>query len=69
MAVLTFGKVYAALVTKDLIEIITVGLPLPPIVILGIMMLTFFVLGMVLDDTATLYHHANLRPHNQTVGL
>jgi tripartite ATP-independent transporter DctM subunit len=55
MAALTFGKVYAALGAKDLIELITVGLPLPPIGILVIMMLTFFILGMILDDTAILF--------------
>jgi len=55
MAALTFGKVYSALGAKDLIELITVGLPLPPMGILIVMMLTFFVLGMVLDDTAILF--------------
>ena len=55
MAALTFGKVYSALGAKDLIELITIGLPLPPMGILIIMMLTFFVLGAVLDDTAILF--------------
>jgi tripartite ATP-independent transporter DctM subunit len=55
MAALTFGKIYSALGAKDLIELITVGLPLPPMGILAIMMLTFFLLGMVLDDTAILF--------------
>lgn len=55
MAALTFGKVYSALGAKELIELITVGLPLPPMGILVIMMLTFFILGMILDDTAILF--------------
>jgi len=55
MAALTFGKIYSALGAKELIELITIGLPLPPIGILVVMMLTFFVLGMILDDTAILF--------------
>ena len=55
MAALTFGKIYSALGAKELIELITVGLPLPPMGILVIMMLTFFIMGMVLDDTAILF--------------
>jgi tripartite ATP-independent transporter DctM subunit len=55
MAALTFGKVYAALGAKDLIEMITLGLPLPPIGILIIMQATWFILGMVMDDTAILF--------------
>jgi len=55
MAALTFGKIYSALGAKELIELVTLGLPLPPMGILGVMMLTFFVLGMVLDDTAILF--------------
>lgn len=55
MAALTFGKIYSALGAKDLIEIMVTGLPLPPMGILGMMMLTFFILGMILDDTAILF--------------
>lgn len=55
MAALTFGKIYSALGAKDLIEIMVTGLPLPPMGILGMMMFTFFILGMILDDTAILF--------------
>ena len=55
MAALTFGKVYGALGAKEVIETIMTGLPVGPWGTLIMIQFTFFILGMILDDTAILF--------------
>jgi len=55
MAALTFGKIYGALGAKEVIETIMTGLPIGRWGTIIIIQLTFFILGMFLDDTAILF--------------
>jgi len=55
MAALSFGKVYQALGAPELIQGSLEATALGPIGILVIMQLSYFVMGMILDDTAILF--------------
>jgi len=55
MAALSFGKVYQALGAPELIQRSLEATALEPIGILVIMQLSYFVMGMILDDTAILF--------------
>jgi len=55
MAALTFGKVYGALGAKELVETFFTGLVVGRWGVLIMIQLTFFILGMFLDDTAILF--------------
>ncbi len=55
MGALTFGQIYDALGAKELIHAVTTALPLGPWGVLIMIQLTFFILGMFMDDTAILF--------------
>ncbi len=55
MGALTFGQIYDALGAKEIIHKVTHLLPLGPWGILIMIQLTFFILGMFMDDTAILF--------------
>ena len=55
MGAMTFGQIYDALGAKELVQTVTTGLPFGPWGVLIIIQLTFFVLGMFMDDTAILF--------------
>ena len=55
VAALAFGKVYSALGASDLVENTLHALNLGPLGILIVMQLSYFLLGMILDDTAILF--------------
>lgn len=55
IAALAFGKIYNALGAEQFIESAVTVAGLGPIAILLIMQLSYFILGMVLDDTAILF--------------
>jgi len=55
VAALAFGKVYGALGASDLVENTLHALNLGPLGILIVMQLSYFLLGMILDDTAILF--------------
>lgn len=55
MGALTFGQIYDALGAKEIIEKVTHALPLGPWGILIMIQITFFILGMFMDDTAILF--------------
>ena len=55
MGALTFGQIYDALGAKEIIISVTHALPFGPWGVLIMIQLTFFVLGMFMDDTAILF--------------
>lgn len=55
MGAITFGQIYDALGAKEIVQAVTTGLPLSKWQILIIIQLTFFILGMFMDDTAILF--------------
>ena len=55
MGALTFGQIYDGLGAKEIIHKVTHALPLGPWGILIMIQLTFFILGMFMDDTAILF--------------
>ncbi len=55
MGAMTFGQIYDALGAKEIILAVTHGLHLGPWGVLIMIQLTFFVLGMFMDDTAILF--------------
>ena len=55
MGALTFGQIYDALGAKEIIHKVTNALPLGPWGILIMIQMTFFILGMFMDDTAILF--------------
>jgi tripartite ATP-independent transporter DctM subunit len=55
MGAMTFGQIYDALGAKEIIHTVTNTLPLGPWGVLIMIQLTFFVLGMFMDDTAILF--------------
>jgi tripartite ATP-independent transporter DctM subunit len=55
MGAITFGQIYDALGAKEIIHTVTHALPLGPWGVLIMIQLTFFVLGMFMDDTAILF--------------
>ena len=55
MGALTFGQIYDALGAKEIIHKVTHAIPLGPWGILIMIQLTFFILGMFMDDTAILF--------------
>ena len=55
MGALTFGQIYDALGAKEIIHTVTHALPLGPWGVLIMIQLTFFILGMFMDDTAILF--------------
>jgi len=55
MGAMTFGQIYDALGAKEIVQTVTTGLPLGKWGVLIMIQLTFFVLGMFMDDTAILF--------------
>lgn len=55
MGALTFGKLYDALGARAMVEPFILGLPVGPWGIMGIMMLSWIIMGMFLDDMAILF--------------
>ncbi len=55
MGAMTFGQIYDALGAKEIIHTVTHALPLGPWGVLIMIQMTFFVLGMFMDDTAILF--------------
>jgi tripartite ATP-independent transporter DctM subunit len=55
MGALTYGQIYDALGAKEIIHKVTNVLPFGPWGILIMIQLTFFILGMFMDDTAILF--------------
>jgi TRAP-type mannitol/chloroaromatic compound transport system permease large subunit len=55
MAALTFGQIYNALGAREVIETIMTALPIGRWGVIILIQLTFFILGMFLDDTAILF--------------
>ncbi|GAG46943.1 unnamed protein product, partial [marine sediment metagenome] len=55
VAALAFGKVYGALGASELVEKTLNMLNVGPMGVLIIMQLSYFFLGMILDDTAILF--------------
>lgn len=55
MGAMTFGQIYDALGAKELVQSATTGLPFGPWGVLIMIQLTFFILGMFMDDTAILF--------------
>ena len=55
MGAITFGQIYDALGAKEIIHTVTHSLPLGKWGVLIMIQLTFFVLGMFMDDTAILF--------------
>ena len=55
MGALTFGQIYDGLGAKEIIHKVTHALPLGPWGILIMIQMTFFILGMFMDDTAILF--------------
>jgi tripartite ATP-independent transporter DctM subunit len=55
MGALTFGQIYDALGAREIVDAVMTGLPIGRWGILIMIQLTFFILGMFLDDTAILF--------------
>lgn len=55
MGAITFGQIYDALGAKEIIETVTTGLPFGKWGVLIMIQMTFFILGMFMDDTAILF--------------
>lgn len=55
MGALTFSKIYDALGARAVVELFVLGLPMGPWGVLVMMMATWFIMGMFLDDTAILF--------------
>lgn len=55
MGALTFGKMYDALGARAIVEPFVLGLGIGPWGVLVMMMVTWFIMGMFLDDTAILF--------------
>jgi tripartite ATP-independent transporter DctM subunit len=55
MGAMTFGQIYDALGAKEIIHTVTTALPLGPWGVLVMIQITFFILGMFMDDTAILF--------------
>lgn len=55
MGAMTFGQIYDALGAKEIVQTVTTGLPMGKWGVLITIQLTFFVLGMFMDDTAILF--------------
>jgi len=55
MAALTFGKIYDALGAREIVQTMMTTLPIGPWGVLILIQLSFFILGMFLDDTAILF--------------
>jgi len=55
MAALTFGQIYNALGAREVIETVMTALPIGRWGVIILIQLTFFILGMFLDDTAILF--------------
>lgn len=55
VAALAFGKVYGALGASQIVENVLNAVQLGPLGVIIVMQLTYFFLGMILDDTAILF--------------
>lgn len=55
MGAVTFGKIYDGLGARALVEPFVLGLPLGPWGIIAMMMVSWIIMGMFLDDTAILF--------------
>ncbi len=55
MGAMTFGQIYDALGAKEIVQAVTTDLPFGSWGVLIMIQLTFFVLGMFMDDTAILF--------------